>query len=169
MIIDVSSVLKEYGKKIILDDDIDLEDTPFLGEIYHFTHPVHIKGSIANNGKALELKAKCSCGFTARCARCTKEIEVCEEFDVDEILSRDEDNNSEESDVIVFDGMEIDLDDIVLNSFLMNIEGRYLCSEDCKGLCPNCGADLNEGDCGCSDEAVSPGWEGLLDIIKANE
>ena len=46
--------------------------------------------------------------------------------------------------------VKIDIDDIVANNFLMNVEGKYLCSEDCKGLCQHCGADLNEGDCGCS-------------------
>ena len=170
MIIDVSLLLKEYGKKIILNDEICLEDTPFLGETYHFVRPVKINGSITNNGKALELKAACDACFITGCARCTKEIEVSESFDIDEILTRNDGSVDEnDTDAILFEGMEIELDDIVLNGFLMNVSGRYLCKDDCKGLCEMCGADLNEGDCGCSDNAVSPGWEGLLDIINSNE
>ena len=51
----------------------------------------------------------------------------------------------------------------------MNVEGKYLCSEDCKGLCSTCGADLNEGECGCSKGNIDPRWSQLLDIMKNNE
>ena len=51
----------------------------------------------------------------------------------------------------------------------MNVEGKYLCSEDCKGLCQHCGADLNEGDCGCSQENIDPRWAALVDIIEKDK
>ena len=63
----------------------------------------------------------------------------------------------------------IDIDDIVANNFLMNVEGKYLCSEDCKGLCQHCGADLNEGDCGCSQENIDPRWAALVDIMEKDK
>ena len=54
-------------------------------------------------------------------------------------------------------------------NFLMNVEGKYLCSEDCKGLCQHCGADLNEGDCGCSQENIDPRWAALVDIMEKDK
>ena len=48
----------------------------------------------------------------------------------------------------------------------MNLPGRFLCSEDCKGLCPKCGADLNLGDCGCDKEDIDPRWADLQKIMK---
>ena len=65
--------------------------------------------------------------------------------------------------------VKIDIDDIVANNFLMNVEGKYLCSEDCKGLCQHCGADLNEGDCGCSQENIDPRWAALVDIMEKDK
>ena len=65
--------------------------------------------------------------------------------------------------------VKIDIDDIVANNFLMNVEGKYLCSEDCKGLCQHCGADLNEGDCGCSQENIDPRWATLIDIMEKDK
>lgn len=168
MIIDVSSILKEMGGKIGISGDISLADTDFLGELYHFDKPFHIEGSIQNNGKSLYLKAVCSGALHTKCARCAKDIDVDVVFDAEEALAQANGVISEDSDIILFDGTEIDIDDIVLNSFLMNISGKYLCSEDCKGLCPQCGADLNEGDCGCSHDVIDPRWAALADLMKDN-
>ena len=100
------------------------------------------------------------------CARCLKEIEVDVDFDIDELLSKNEEGVDTDGDLILFDGHEIDISGIVADRFLMNISGRYLCSEDCKGLCPTCGHDLNESDCGCNNEYVDPRWQALADILN---
>ena len=166
MIIDVSSVLKEFGGIIKISGEISLADTDFLGELYHFDKPVAITGSISNNGKSLLLRATCEGTMHTKCARCMKDIDVSVNFDVDEVLAQDDGTVSDDSDVILFEGYEVDIDDIVLNNFLMSISGKYLCSEDCKGLCSKCGADLNEGDCGCDHDEIDPRWAALADLIK---
>ena len=150
MTIDVSTILKELGGKIDINGDVEMSDTDFLGEMYHFNEPVKVSGSVSNNGKSLILKANCTGHMTTQCARCMKDIVVDIDFDIDENLAQDDGSVSSDDDVILFEDVKIDIDDIVANNFLMNVEGKYLCSEDCKGLCQHCGADLNEGDCGCS-------------------
>lgn len=165
MTVNVSGILKIYGEKIDIDSRIDLHDADFLGEQYVFLKPVHVKGTISNNGQSLDLKATASGTMQVHCARCCKPFEVDIEFPVDELLAQDDGEISDEDDVIVFSGNEIDLDDIVLNSFLMNVEGKYVCKEDCKGLCPKCGKDLNDGPCDCEEE-IDPRWAGLAQIMK---
>ena len=91
------------------------------------------------------------------------------DFDIDENLAQDDGSVSSDDDVILFEDVKIDIDDIVANNFLMNVEGKYLCSEDCKGLCQHCGADLNEGDCGCSQENIDPRWAALVDIMEKDK
>ena len=83
-------------------------------------------------------------------------------------LARDDGREArgDEEDIILFDGHEVELDDIVRDRFLMNLSGRYLCRDDCKGLCPVCGHNLNEGDCGCNREYIDPRWQALADIMK---
>lgn len=168
MIIDVSSILKEFGGSISVSGEIPFADTDFLGELYHFDKGVKISGSISNNGKSLAFKADCSGVMSTKCARCMKDIDVAINFEVDEFLAQDDGTVSEDSDIILFDGYTVDIDDIVMNSFLMNISGKYLCKEDCKGLCSKCGADLNEGDCGCDHDDIDPRWAALADIMKNN-
>lgn len=168
MTIDVSSILKETGGRIDIDGDVNMPDTEFLGE-YHFDEPLHVSGSVSNNGKSLIMRAEAEGHTTTNCARCMKEITVSVRYRIDENLARDDGEVPEDEDVILFHDTTVEIDDIVHDNFLMNVEGKYLCKEDCKGLCPTCGKDLNEGDCGCSDENIDPRWAGLLDIMKDNE
>lgn len=135
MTIDVSTILKELGGKIDINGDVEMSDTDFLGEMYHFNEPVKVSGSVSNNGKSLILKANCTGHMTTQCARCMKDIVVDIDFDIDENLAQDDGSVSSDDDVILFEDVKIDIDDIVANNFLMNVEGKYLCSEDCKGLC----------------------------------
>lgn len=169
MTIDVSAILKELGGKIAVDGYVELGNTDFLGETYSFTEPLRVLGDISNNGKSLILRAKCTGSIKTRCARCMKEITVPIEFTLDENLVQGNDGNTYDEDVIVFDGTQIDIDDVTADGFLMNVDGKYLCREDCKGLCFTCGKDLNEGDCGCDNDTIDPRWEGLIDIMKNNE
>ena len=167
MKVDVSSILKETGGRLEINGEVKLPDTDFLGE-YRFPEPIKVRGSVSDNGKSLVLRADAEGVMITNCARCMKEITVPVSFYIDENLAR-EDSGIDDADVILFRDTEIEIDDIVYNNFLMNVEGKYLCKEDCKGLCPECGKDLNEGECDCSKENIDPRWSALLDIMKDNE
>ena len=117
MTIDVSTILKELGGKIDINGDVEMSDTDFLGEMYHFNEPVKVSGSVSNNGKSLILKANCTGHMTTQCARCMKDIVVDIDFDIDENLAQDDGSVSSDDDVILFEDVKIDIDDIVANNF----------------------------------------------------
>ncbi len=165
MIIDVSGILKEFGGKINIDGELLLNDESVV-----FGGPVKIKGSIYNNGQSLTLKAKCEGVLKTQCARCLKDIDVNVEFPVEEnFVQSDGETATEDMDIILFEGYTLEIDGAVLEAFLLNTSMKYLCREDCKGLCQNCGADLNEGDCGCNHDIIDPRWAGLADMLNKNE
>ena len=64
-------------------------------------------------------------------------------------------------DFSTYDGDRIDLDEIVREQILLALPTRQLCAEDCKGLCPSCGANLNEKACGCEQQQTDPRWSAL--------
>ena len=165
MILDVSSILKETGGKIDISAELDFADVDFLGESFHFTSPLTISGKIYNNGKSLRLTLDVSGRMQVHCARCMKDFETDVNFEVLEDFMQEDGENAEDEDIILFAGTEIELMEVVSNSFFMNVSGKYLCSEDCKGLCPKCGKDLNEGNCGCDDDDIDPRWAGLKAIM----
>ncbi|MCX4317609.1 MAG: DUF177 domain-containing protein, partial [Lachnospiraceae bacterium] len=54
------------------------------------------------------------------------------------------------------DGFHLDTDLLILGEILPSLPEKVLCREDCKGLCPMCGKNLNEGACGCRQEPSDP-------------
>ena len=72
--------------------------------------------------------------------------------------------SEEELSVSVFDGESIDVDEIVKEQILLAVPARTLCREDCQGMCPECGVDLNTGQCNCAVDEVDPRWAALKDL-----
>lgn len=165
MVIDLSEIIRDINAKINLDDDIDVGNTEFMGEMFTFSKPLHINGVITNNTKSLELSAEVTGEMGVLCARCRKPLTVPVNFKISEVIMQE---NGEEinDEVLIISGEEIDINDVILTNFLMNVGGKYLCSEDCKGLCTKCGADLNLGECGCDNDDIDPRWAKLAEIMK---
>lgn len=166
MKVDLSSVIKVTGAEVKLSSTVGFGDAEFLGETYRFIEPLKVEGRVYNNGQSLTLEANVSGRMVTECARCLDEVEADVEFSVHELLSQREEGVDEDEDIILFDGYEIELDDIIADHFLMNISGRYLCSDNCKGLCPVCGQNLNHGECDCDNEYIDPRWQALADIMN---
>ena len=75
--------------------------------------------------------------------------------------------NEEESEkLIVAENNSLDIDQIAEMALLLWLPAKQLCREDCKGLCPICGADRNEVDCGCDTRRVDPRLEGLKKLLE---
>ena len=60
--------------------------------------------------------------------------------------------------------LELDLRPAVREQWLLGVPAFVECRPDCKGLCPTCGADLNEGPCGCAAQATDPRWDALREL-----
>jgi len=121
-----------------------------------------LDGNITCTGGVLVLKADAKAQIKTSCARCLKEIELPLCFDFSETLVLSGQDTSADADsVIFFEGKEIDVGEIAINNLLLSVSTKYLCKDDCKGLCPKCGKDLNEGDCGCDFVEIDPRWEKL--------
>jgi len=66
-----------------------------------------------------------------------------------------------------FSGEEIDLSKLIRDQIILNVPYKALCHEECRGLCPRCGANLNEGDCGCEGKALGSAFD-VLRSLKLN-
>ena len=72
--------------------------------------------------------------------------------------------DDENDDILLLEGTQLDLDDAVSTAFVLAMDTKNLCSDDCKGLCAKCGADLNLGPCGCRPE-VDPRLAALAQLL----
>ena len=171
MIIDLSDIQKDVGGVMKVFGKAELDNTEFLGEEFVFPDGLCVDGKITNNTKSLQFNANVSGRMIVHCARCMQEIEQPVDFDISEFLVREElsEEIGDDDDAVVFSGEEIDIDELIINNFLLNVPGKYLCNEDCKGLCSKCGKNLNLGVCDCSDDEIDPRWAALAEIMKNSE
>lgn len=165
MMYDVSSVLKAEGESLSVGGKVGFSQDSLSGAGPFFHEDVCFTGTITNIGNVLEFKANVKGSFTALCARCAKEL--AKDFDIDftEMLVNSTDDISDKDAVLLFEGHEVDLDDIIESNILVNLSLKYLCSEDCKGLCPVCGADRNVTDCTCGQDEIDPRMAGLKNLL----
>lgn len=165
MDINLSDIINNDGSEKSFCVKIELECVKYMGLELVFKDGAEVKGTVKNIGGVIKLTADVSGTLGTRCARCLKQIdkEFCTE--IDETLVREDTAFDENDDVIIFSGQSVPIDEIALNSILVGIETRYLCSEDCKGLCPKCGKNLNEGECDCHNSAVDPRLEVLSKLL----
>lgn len=81
------------------------------------------------------------------------------------------DAEGEKEDVVFIhpDMDKIDLDADVRDFAILAVPMKKLCSEDCKGLCPKCGKNLNDGPCNCNEENLDPRWEPIQKLKSKNK
>lgn len=118
----------------------------------NWQHPVtdslYITGSVRNVAGVLLLSAELRTTLHWSCDRCASPF--CEEkvLPVHAVLAESVENEDNEE-IVLLDHGELDLDDLLISALVLETPMKILCREDCKGLCPYCGQNLNDGDCGC--------------------
>ncbi len=136
------------------------ENLPSLqlgNEEYIFQEPLDIQLDVVNTGKSLLVKGKVSTIIGVNCSRCIKGFPFPLNFEFeDEWLPVEFSELDEEDNAFVFEKDEFDITERILEHILLHIPMKFMCKEDCKGLCPQCGADRNEGPCACTDEVIDP-------------
>ena len=164
-LINISEILMHEGESISfsISEDVDIND--YKSHINQFLSPVKVEGTVTNKKGKLELIAKISTKVYLCCDRCLKPVEYNISLDVDEFYT----NKNIEEEAEVFTGSEIDISPVVKRSILFSLPMKVVCSEDCKGLCPVCGKDLNEGTCSCDTSYINPKFESLRSLFKIDE
>ena len=98
------------------------------------------------------------------CDRCGEEYDAEKSVCYDCVLA--EERQSEDSDeIIVLEDDEVDLEELARDAFILDMDTKFLCSEDCKGLCAGCGANLNRESCRCK-RAVDPRLAKLAQLLQ---
>ena len=150
MLLNVKPILNTPGKRLDFQFELDLSDVEFSGR-YPISRPVAVRGEVRNTAGILELTLNARTTLDAVCDRCGKEFKKEKDVPFACMLAEELQNEDNDEIELLEDGM-VDVGDLARTAFILNMDIKTLCSEDCKGLCPRCGADLNLGPCSCKKE-----------------
>ena len=166
MDINVRPLLSGEKREIVFDYTVPLD---YSENGYEIHGEAVISGTVKDMGGYMQLDAKCSAEYDTRCARCLKPLkDVCSIDFVRPVAARLESEDEEEEYLLVGEGGVINVDEAITEELLLSLPFRSLCSEDCKGLCPKCGCNKNEKDCGCVMKEPDPRFA-ILKTVKFRE
>ena len=145
---------------------VDLSDLEFYGR-KPIVRPVLAQGSVVNHAGALVLEGTMETQLDLVCDRCGKAFSREKVVKLDSLVAQ-ELEDEENDDILLLEGTELDLDQVASEAFVLAMDTKNLCSDDCKGLCAKCGADLNLGPCRCKPE-TDPRWAALSQLLDQAE
>jgi len=147
----------------IPDDGLDIEvNETFAFDADHF--PVQAQLKIKKVGAEIVVNGNILTAVELQCSRCLKDFKRKFSFPFEAIFHpiaqlKEEEKHElkvEELDMGFYAKDELDLFDIIKEQIMLNLPIKALCNDFCKGICLRCGADLNAGDCSCSEKDIDP-------------
>ena len=166
-LLDISAALKTPGQAYAFDARPELEEMEVLSDPVRFEN-VAASGEFFGTGERVSIKGEVTAAVTSRCAKCLEPVTLRIRAEMDALYARQLD--PEDPDLYLFEGSKADLTDAVRDALLLALPYRFLCKEDCKGLCPQCGVNLNLGTCTCQEGLnVANPFSALKAIVQNDE
>ncbi|KAF5073827.1 DUF177 domain-containing protein [Proteiniclasticum sp. QWL-01] len=165
MIISIADSMK---KAVIKELDFSF-DAPSLESLEKegtaFAEPVQVKGTVTIQPGQIELDVDVHSKVRQVCSRCLDEFEQEIDLSIDETWAQQVSDDDLDT-MPLSEGDTVDLTDLLVQDIISSLPIQPLCSEDCKGLCQECGANLNRETCDCDKEQVNERFAALKDLFK---
>ncbi|HEY0099173.1 MAG TPA: DUF177 domain-containing protein [Pyrinomonadaceae bacterium] len=154
-------------------DKLPLED-----ELMRLASEAKVEGRASKRHEQVRLQGNVKASIEVRCDRCLAPVVVPVDADFDvayipakleEVTPEPTELQADDLNFAVYEGGELDIDELTREQLLLALPVRQLCREDCKGLCPTCGADLNTQECQCEQPEIDPRWAALAALKKSKE
>lgn len=154
-----------------VDDELPADDPVWAAGDLKPETAVHVTGRLSAAGAGrFYWHGRIEGDVVLECSRCLAEAHAHVSDEAHMIFAETGDEDTDDPDVFHFDPktVELDLRPAIREEWLLAAPAYALCREDCKGLCPQCGADLNAGPHACASEAVDPRWDALRKLKSSN-
>ena len=152
MLLQLRKLFDEPGQSLEIDTSVPVGELSELRPYDSFAAPLTIKGRVKNRAGLVVLDMTVCAVLEQVCDRCLKAFEREYVRDFSHTLVASLENGGDEEgyeDFVVCPDNTLDISELALTDLMLEMPSKILCKEDCKGLCPKCGKDLNEGSCGC--------------------
>lgn len=164
MILDLKPLFRGEVDRLPLDFSFDFSQVT-VGGVCPLAEPVRLTGQVIHRAEVVSVDAVITAKCTRACDRCGRETTHEHRVPVARAVVT-ELHNEDNDDLIVVQDMKLDVQELALSELILNLPMKHLCKADCKGICQKCGADLNDGDCGCDKREVDPRLSALLELLE---
>ncbi len=165
MLLGLSKIIDCPGSSVSFSVELDFRDLRY-GTCEPVTEPVLAEGTVRNTAGVLMMKGSVRTCLHGVCDRCASDFTQDVDIPIDVVLVTELSNEENEDEwVFPLEGDSADLEDVVRTVFVLNMDPKLLCKEDCKGLCHRCGKNLNDGPCNCQKE-LDPRFAALQQLLK---
>ena len=158
MLLDLRSVFETEGSKKEFSEELDEREYELFGT-KPFVERISVRGEVANRAGVVTLTAKVSFPLRVACDRCLEEFT--RQYDYTFTHTLVQQLQDEWQDYILVEDGVLNLEELILSDLLLELPTKLLCKEDCKGLCPQCGCNLNHQSCDCNKAYHDPRWDVL--------
>lgn len=168
MLIDLRALLSGTQEELTVSAPLEMEVFETAYASYDIVEKQPVQLNLVKTGRnKLTVNGSGSVTLDIPCDRCLEPVATPICFTIEKTLELDEqDQGDEPEEKDYIDGYNLDVDKLVFGEILLSIPGKTLCKEDCKGLCPQCGANLNIAECGCDRTSLDPRMSVFKDILN---
>lgn len=159
-VVPVADLLRRSGGRKEVELELVLDDLHVAGTRVPPGNPVHVALVLESLNDGIVARGTIAAPWVGECRRCLRSVEGRLTVEVLEIFE-DEPVDGETSKLQID---RIDLEPLTRETVLLELPQSPLCQEDCAGLCPECGADRNAGDCGHTFTPADDRWAALRDL-----
>lgn len=157
--IDMYPLLSGKSDSIEISFEILPDPAPEFGITFY--EPFTVSGDVTNRSGYIRLRLCADVPYETECARCLKPIRKIQSVMFDKTVAvrgtlEDEDADPVIDDYVFIEDGVLDAESPFYEQLMLVLPAKALCKEDCAGLCPHCGHDLNDGDCGCKKHEIDP-------------
>ena len=161
----LSQIIDRPGESVSYSAVVDLSDLQY-GTCFPVTEPVKAVGTVRNTAGVLVMKGEISTCIHGICDRCADPFTRTVDIPLNVVLVTElSDEENEDEWVFPLEGDSADLEDIIRTVFVLNLDSKLLCKEDCKGICCRCGKNLNHEACTCQKE-LDPRFAALKQLLE---
>lgn len=165
MKVNIGSIRDIPGGTVEFQGQTDLKLVNAAGQLgIKAAEPLKVKGKVTNTGEGFLVEGLIASSFQVNCSRCMELIETYEEIELREEFIPGF-NRAEDDSAYGFQGDIIDLTECLNELVILSLPMKFLCKEDCRGFCSECGTNLNLKDCQCSVQEFDSRFEKLKSLL----
>ena len=167
MKVQISDIISRKDRNKKIDYKFEIPKFEFEGDMIKSIGSCEVVGIISSDDDMLLLNAKAKVDLEMICSRCLDTFIYPIDIDIEERFTTNSKSLEDEA-IVVFDDV-LDITEIVETSIISTLPIKRVCKENCKGLCQECGCNLNSNTCSCNKEDVDIRFESLRGLFDNKE